>query len=96
VGAAVGVERCTGDANLGDKGDEDKEPSPLEPRLGVAVGGCREMHLGNANRGDKGDEGREPSPLGMLNCRTISCWRQTKCTEHVAVVGTARKRCGWN
>jgi hypothetical protein len=100
MGAAVGVERCTGGANLGDKGDEDededKEPSSLEPRLGVAVGGCREMHLGNANLGDKGDEGREPSSLGMLNCRTISCGRQTKCTKHVAVVGTASKRCGWN
>ena len=52
-----------GDAKLGDGGDEGKEPSSLEPRLGVAVGGCREIHLGNANLGDKGDEGREPSPL---------------------------------
>ena len=63
---------------------------------GGSAGGCREMHLGNAKLGDKGDEGREPSSLGMLNCRIISCGRQTKCTEHVAVVGTASKRCGWN
>jgi hypothetical protein len=52
-----------GNANLGDKGDEGKEPSSLEPRLGAAVGGCREMHLGDAKLGDEGDEGREPSSL---------------------------------
>jgi hypothetical protein len=37
VGAAVGVERCNlgMQANLGDKGDEGKEPSSLEPRVGA-------------------------------------------------------------
>jgi hypothetical protein len=34
----VGVERFTGDASLGDKGDEGKGPSSLEPRVGAAVG----------------------------------------------------------
>ena len=44
----VGVEGCgsgsgcremqLGDANLGDEGDEGKEPSSLEPRVGAAVG----------------------------------------------------------
>jgi hypothetical protein len=164
VGAVVGVERCNlgmqnlatrvtkaksrhrwsrvcgsgggcremqlGNTNLGGDGDEGKEPSSLEPRTwerwwvsrdatwdrkqilvtrvtkakshhrwGRACGsggGCREMQLGNTNLGDKGDEGKEPSSLWMLNCRKTSCGRQTKCTEHVAVVGTASRRCGWN
>ena len=44
----VGVEGCgsgsgcremqLGDANLGDEGDEGKEPSSLEPRVGAVVG----------------------------------------------------------
>jgi hypothetical protein len=38
VGAAAGAERCTGDAKLGDDGDEGNEPSSLEPRVGAAVG----------------------------------------------------------
>jgi hypothetical protein len=35
-----GFERCNlgKQANLGDKGDEGKEPSSLEPRVGAAVG----------------------------------------------------------
>jgi hypothetical protein len=41
VGAVVGVE-CRkmqlGNANLGDEGDEGKEPSLLEPRVGAVVG----------------------------------------------------------
>jgi hypothetical protein len=48
-----------GDANLGDKGDEGKEPSPLGPRVGAAVG--VERCTGDANLGDRGDEDKEPS-----------------------------------
>ena len=53
-----------GDANLGDEGDEGKEPSSLEPRVGAVVG-VERCNLGKqANLGDKGDEGKEPSSLG--------------------------------
>jgi hypothetical protein len=52
-----------GDAKLGDKGDEGKEPSSLEPRVGAVVG-VERCNLGKqANLGDKGDEGNEPSSL---------------------------------
>jgi hypothetical protein len=52
-----------GNANLGDGGDEGREPSSLEPRVGAAVG-VERCSLGmQAHLGDKGDEGKEPSPL---------------------------------
>ena len=52
-----------GDANLGDEGDEGKEPSSLEPRAGAVVG--VERCTGGAKLGDdEGDEGKEPSSLG--------------------------------
>ena len=50
-----GVERCNlgKQANLGDKGDEGKEPSPLEPRVGArwwvsgdAPWGCKTWRQG--------------------------------------------------
>ena len=50
-----------GNANLGDKGDEGKEPPSLGPRVGAAVG--VERCTGDAKLGDKGDEGKEPSSL---------------------------------
>ena len=116
-----------GDANLGDEGDEGKEPSSLEPRVGAVVG-VERCNLGKqANLGDEGDEGKEPSSLeprvgaavGVERCNLgmqILATRVTKakshhrweprvgaavgverCTgEHVAVVGTASRRCGWN
>ena len=50
-----------GDAKLGDKGDEGKEPSSLEPRVGAVVG-VERCNLGKqANLGDEGDECKEPS-----------------------------------
>jgi hypothetical protein len=48
-------------ATLGDEGDEGKEPSSLEPRVGAAVG--VERCTRDAKLGDKGDEGKEPSTL---------------------------------
>jgi hypothetical protein len=52
-----------GNANLGDKGNEDKEPSSLEPRVGAAVG-IERCNLGmQILLGDDGDEGKGPSPL---------------------------------
>jgi hypothetical protein len=53
-----------GKANLGDtcKGDEGKDPSSLEPRVGAAVGA--ERCTGDASLGDDGDEGKGPSLLG--------------------------------
>jgi hypothetical protein len=50
-----------GDANLGDDGDEGKEPLSLEPRVGAAVG--VERCTGDANLGDVGDYSKEPSSL---------------------------------
>jgi hypothetical protein len=50
--------------NHGGDGDEGREPSSLEPRVGAAVG-VERCNLGmQANLGDKGDEGKEPSSLG--------------------------------
>jgi hypothetical protein len=44
-----------GDASLGDEGDEGKEPSSLEPRVGAVVG-VERCNLGKqANLGDKGE-----------------------------------------
>jgi hypothetical protein len=65
VGAVVGVERCNlgMHANLGEEGDEVREPSSLGPRVGAAVG-VERCFLGmHANLGDDGDEGKEPSSL---------------------------------
>jgi hypothetical protein len=69
VGAVVGVERCNlrEQASLGDKGDEGKEPSSLEPRVweprwAVGVEICNLVM--QANLGDEGNEGKEPSSLG--------------------------------
>jgi hypothetical protein len=45
-----------GNATLGDEGDEGKEPSLLEPRVGAVVG-VERCNLGmQANLGDEGDE----------------------------------------
>jgi hypothetical protein len=47
-----------GNANLGDEGDEGKEPSSLAPCVGAAVG-VERCNLGmQAKLGDKGDEGK--------------------------------------
>jgi hypothetical protein len=46
---------------FGDEGDEGKEPSSLEPRVGAVVG--VERCTGDVNLGDEGDEGKEPSSL---------------------------------
>jgi hypothetical protein len=35
-----------GDGNLGDKGDEDKEPSSLEPRAGAVMVGVERCNFG--------------------------------------------------
>jgi hypothetical protein len=49
---------------LTNDGDEGKEPSSLEPRVGAAVG-VERCNLGTQGKlGDKGDEGKEPSSLG--------------------------------
>jgi hypothetical protein len=52
----VSRDATCGNANLGDEGDEGKEPPPLEPRVGAGwwVSRCREMQLGDAKLGDKG------------------------------------------
>ena len=91
MGSAVGVERCTSDASLGDEGDEGKEPSLLGPRVGAAVG--VERCTGDANLGDKGDEGKEPSSLepragavvGVERCNLgmqVLATRVTKAKSH--------------
>jgi hypothetical protein len=46
-------------ANLGDKGNEGKEPPPLGPRMGAVMG--VERCTGDANPGGGGDEGKAPS-----------------------------------
>jgi hypothetical protein len=51
-----------GNANLGDEGDEGKEPSSLEPRVGARWWVSRGA-TGRANLGDGGDEGKEPPSL---------------------------------
>jgi hypothetical protein len=56
-----------GNANLGDKGNEGKGPSPLGPRVAAVVRGCREASCerctGGANLGGGGNEGKAPSSL---------------------------------
>jgi hypothetical protein len=76
VGAAVDVERCTGDANLGDEGDEGKEPSSLEPRAGAVVG-VERCNLGmQANLGDGGVEGKERAIIVGAACGSGSRCRE--------------------
>jgi hypothetical protein len=59
-----------GDVNLGDKGNEGKEPSPLEPRVGAVVGVERHSWGMQEDLGDEGDEeGNGPSPLGPCHSR---------------------------
>jgi hypothetical protein len=84
---------AAGRANLGDEGDEGKEPPSLEPRVGAAVG-VERCNLGmQANLGDKGDEGKEPPPLeprvgavvGVERCNSrmqILVTRVTKAKGH--------------
>jgi hypothetical protein len=52
-----------GNANLGDEGDEGREPPALGPRMWERRW-VSKMQLGKANLGDKGNEGKEPPPLG--------------------------------
>jgi hypothetical protein len=72
-------------ANLGDEGDEGKEPSSLEPRVGAAVCAERCNLRMQANLGDEGDEGKGPSSLeprvgavvGVERCsRKSKPWRR--------------------
>jgi hypothetical protein len=49
--------------DVGDEGDEGKEPPSLEPRVGAVVGVERCCLGKEANLGDKGDDGKEPSSL---------------------------------
>jgi hypothetical protein len=64
-----------GDANLGDKGNEGKEPSSLEPRVGAVVM--------KADLGDEGDEGNEPSPLGPCHSRAERPRQQAASAEKI-------------
>jgi hypothetical protein len=79
------------DANLGDEGEEGKEPPSLGPRVGAAVG--LERCTGDANLGDRGNEGKEPSSLeprvgaAVAGCRVnlgmqILGTRVTKADSH--------------
>jgi hypothetical protein len=93
MGAAVGVERCTDDASLGDEGDEGKERAIIAGAARVAAAvGVERCNLGKqANLGDEDDEGKGPSSLGPRVGAAVSAERCTLGMEILATRVTKAK-----
>jgi hypothetical protein len=86
-------------ANLGDKGDEGKEPSPLEPRVGAAVG-VERCTLGMQNLVTRVTKAKGHHRWGRVcgsggGCREVhlgkasTSWGQGRRRQRAIIVGAA-------